>query len=71
MTDDPRWHGWATPNQVKEMINEMFEFLEKTGNICHFVMATGERCGIVYPHEHKSILIRKNKLPIEIIYGGV
>jgi hypothetical protein len=27
MSDDPRWHGWATPEQVGEMIIEMLEFI--------------------------------------------
>jgi hypothetical protein len=28
MSDDPRWHGWATPEQVMEMIKEMVEFIK-------------------------------------------
>ena len=27
MTDDPRWHGWATPQQVREMFVEMWQWL--------------------------------------------
>lgn len=29
MTDDPRWHGWATPDQVIEMMKEMVQFLKE------------------------------------------
>jgi hypothetical protein len=31
MTDTPRWHGWATPDQCREMIFEMKKFLKKIG----------------------------------------
>ena len=33
MTDDPRWHGWATPAQVREMMREMTKFLEGCGYV--------------------------------------
>ena len=28
MTDDPRWHGWATIANVMEMMKEMCEFIK-------------------------------------------
>ena len=31
MNGAPRWHGWATPDQVREMIFEMKQFLRKNG----------------------------------------
>ncbi len=34
MTNGPRWHGWATPEQVNEMMLEMFEFLNRNDERC-------------------------------------
>ena len=28
MTDNPKWHGWATAEQVRQMMEEMYNFLE-------------------------------------------
>jgi len=30
MTLDPRWHGWATPENVCEMMREMLQFLKNS-----------------------------------------
>jgi len=29
MTDTPKWHGWATPEQVRQMMQEMLIWLTK------------------------------------------
>jgi|WetSurMetagenome_2_1015567.scaffolds.fasta_scaffold1547042_1 hypothetical protein len=37
MNPDPRWHGWATPDQVREMMQEMFIFLRKNDEYSEYV----------------------------------
>lgn len=32
MSDTPKWHGWATPDQVFQMMDEMSNYLLKTDN---------------------------------------
>lgn len=39
MTDDPRWHGWATPENVRQMMIGMFIFLEENRESCPFTIA--------------------------------
>ncbi len=37
---DPRWHGWGTPEQVREMMVEMYKFLQENKEECPFTIAT-------------------------------
>ena len=74
MTDDPRWHGWATPQQVREMMKEMAQFLKTNespkitlSNDCwfYYVDMDGEQ---IYQTEDKykqSMFAAELKLKIE------
>lgn len=32
MTNDLRWHGWARPEDVREMMQEMYQFLKENSS---------------------------------------
>jgi len=32
----PRWHGWARPEDVREMMQEMYQFLKENNEPCPF-----------------------------------
>lgn len=32
----PLWHGWATPDDVRFMMSEMYAFLIENGELCPY-----------------------------------
>jgi hypothetical protein len=42
MSDTPKWHGWATPEQVRQMVFEMIDYLENNGYEIGFSEMTWE-----------------------------
>jgi len=58
--NEPKWHGWATIEQVRRMMNDMRLFLDEHGTPCPFIMANGELCGSKQPHKHYEKLVLKD-----------
>ena len=58
MNDGPKWHGWATPEQVREMMFAMIFFLQENKEFCPFMITNApnaELCEIFGRKSAKQI----------------